>query len=72
MSEIVFDDFDSEAQQEIRDLASEFGWTLEYAVRRYTDAGKSLAIMRQLELMRNPPARLSLVGHKEALDKGQL
>jgi len=70
MPEIVFDDLDEGAQAEIRDLASEFNWTLEYTVRRYIDAGESLAIQRQLELMRKPPARLVLLDHKKALDRG--
>jgi hypothetical protein len=70
MPEIVFDELDEGAQIEIRQLAADFNWTLEYAVRRYIEAGESLAIQRQLELMRKPPARLALVDHKKALDRG--
>ncbi|MDG6423750.1 MULTISPECIES: hypothetical protein [Pseudomonas syringae group] len=69
MPEIVFGDLDEGAQEEIRQLANDFEWTLEYAVRRYIEAGESLAIQRQLELMRRPPARLALVDHKKALDR---
>lgn len=69
MPEIVFDDLDEGAQIEIRELASDFNWTLEYAVRRYIEAGESMAIQRQLELMRRPPARLALIEHKKALQR---
>jgi hypothetical protein len=69
MPEIVFDDLDEGAQIEIRQLSVDFKWSLEYAVRRYIEAGESLAIQRQLELMRRPPARLALVDHKKALDR---
>lgn len=64
MPEVQFDDLDVGAQEEIRKLATEFNWSLEYTARRYVEAGESLAVQRQFELMRRPSSVLSLATTK--------
>ncbi|EXF95776.1 hypothetical protein HK44_020480 [Pseudomonas fluorescens HK44] len=58
------------AQQEIRELAHQLGWSLDLATEEYLLAASSIAAAgRVVQNSRKAPV-LELVGHKRALDRG--
>lgn len=70
MPERTFDFLEEGAQDEVRQLSVELGWSLEYATKEYLKAGRSLAIQAQMEQMKRKAPLLSLVEHKKGLERG--
>jgi hypothetical protein len=65
-----FSSLPEEAQQEIRELARELGWSLDLATEEYLLAASSIAASgRVVQNSRKAPV-LELVNHKKALVKG--
>lgn len=69
MPESTFDLLEKGAQEEVRQLSAELGWSLEYAANQYLEAGRSLAVQAQLRQMRHTATLLSLVDHKKGLER---
>lgn len=64
MPERTFDLLEEGAQDEVRQLSVELGWSLERATREYLQAGRSLAIQAQMEQMKRKAPVIHLVKHK--------
>ena len=71
MPERTFDMLEKGAQDEVRQLSAELGWSLEYATHEYLEAGRSLAFQAQLEQMKRKAPLLSLVEHKKGLERAE-
>lgn len=71
MPERTFDLLEEGAQDEVRQLSVELGWSLERAAKEYLQAGRSLAIQAQMEQMKRKAPLLSLVEHKKGLDRAE-
>lgn len=69
MPERTFDMLEEGAQDEVRQISVELGWTLERATKEYLQAGRSLAIQAQMDQMRRKAPVIHLVEHKKALDR---
>ncbi len=69
MPERTFDLLEEGAQEEVRQLSVELGWSLEHATNEYLSAGRSLAIQAQMEQMKRKAPLLSLVEHKKGLER---
>lgn len=71
MPERTFDMLEKGAQEEVRQLSAELGWSLEHATSEYLAAGRSLAFQSQLEQMKRKAPLLSLVEHKKGLERAE-
>lgn len=69
MPETTFNSMEKGAQEEVRQLSAELGWSLEYAANRYLEAGRSLAVQAQLRQMKRTAPLLSLADHKKGLKR---
>lgn len=73
MSENYFDCLVVGAQEEVRQLALDLGWSLDQAARQYLQTASSMAAIRSVERMKQPPPELKLVRGtppKKGLDSG--
>lgn len=69
MPDTAFNLMEKGAQEEVRQLSAELGWSLEDTANHYLEAGRSLAVQEQLRQMRHKAPLLSLVSHKKGLDR---
>lgn len=70
MHERSFDALEEGAKEEVRQLSAELGWSLEETTRQYLEAGRTLALRRQLEQMKNSSPVVHLTEHKKGLERG--
>lgn len=70
MHERSFDALEEGAKEEVRQLSAELGWSLEETTRQYLEAGRTLALRRQLEQMKNSSPVARLTEHKKGLERG--
>lgn len=70
MHESVFDALEDEAKEEVRQLSAELGWSLEKTAQEYLEAGRTLALQRQLSQMKKSSPVAYLTDHKKGLDRG--
>ncbi len=71
MPETTFNLLEKGAQEEVRQLSAELGWSLEYAAKQYLEAGRSLAVQAQLKQMKRTAPLLSLAEHKKGLERAR-
>lgn len=69
MPDTTFNSMEKGAQEEVRQLSAELGWSLEYTANHYLEIGRSLAVQAQLKQMRHTAPLLSLVDHKKGLER---
>lgn len=70
MHESIFDALEEGAKEEVRQLSAELGWSLDKTAQEYLEAGRTLALQRQLEQMKRSSPVVHLTDHKKALDRG--
>ena len=70
MHESIFDALEEGAQEEVRQLSVDLGWSLEKTAQEYLEAGRTLALQRQLAQMKNSAPVVHLAEHKKSLEKG--
>lgn len=70
MHESVFDALEDGAKEEVRRLSAELGWSLETTAQEYLEAGRTLALQRQLVQMKSSGPVVHLAEHKKALEVG--
>ena len=70
MHESIFDALEKGAQEEVRQLSAELGWSLDKTAQQYLEAGRTLALRRQLEQMKRSAPVVSLTEHKKGLERG--
>lgn len=70
MHESIFDALEDGAKEEVRQLSAELGWSLEKTAQEYLEAGRTLALQRQMEQMKNSGHVIHLAEHKKSLEKG--
>jgi hypothetical protein len=70
MHEMTFDALEEGAKEEVRQLSAELGWSLEKTAQEYLEAGRTLALQRQLEQMKRSSPVIHLTEHKKGLERG--
>lgn len=70
MHESIFDALEKGAQEEVRQLSAKLGWSLDKTAQQYLEAGRTLAVRRQLEQMKRSAPVVSLTEHKKGLERG--
>ncbi|MCD5994178.1 hypothetical protein KDX38_10885 [Pseudomonas sp. CDFA 602] len=73
MLENYFDCLDVKAQEEVRQLAADLGWSLQKAAQEYLKVAKSLAVVSSVERMNRKAPVLNIAGErppKKGLDSG--